>query len=84
MYIFCKFLSTMNIVDPIFLLHVVSTIFASDPPDIFTCQGARGFKVSGLKQVLLALHPFLDDINHKNRWLANSKRVMGLRSPQLD
>ena len=32
MYIFLQNLSTINILDPIYLWHVVSTIFASEPP----------------------------------------------------
>ena len=32
MYIFLQILSTMTILDPISLSHVVSTLFASTPP----------------------------------------------------
>ena len=35
MYIFYKIYPTMNILDPIFLSHVVSKIFASAPPTCF-------------------------------------------------
>ena len=33
MYVFLQYLSTMNTLDPIFLSHVVSTMFASDLPE---------------------------------------------------
>ena len=32
MYIFLQNLSTINILDPIYLWHVVSSIFVSEPP----------------------------------------------------
>ena len=34
MYVLLQMLSTMNLYNPIFLSHVVSTIFASAPPPL--------------------------------------------------